>query len=146
MTSYAPTTRLDRLVTDAAERTYLDSYEGYWADQVLEVFSFLESRGGVLDRVRFHQNGHYVRYRGGWGTVTAELTPDMLSMAVSVQSDRLDVRGDLETVSRTRATDLQAPPLMGPDRKAIAAVVSYWATMLKGVVFASGESAPASQT
>lgn len=145
MTSYAPTTRLDRLITDAAERTYLDSLEGYWADQVLEAFSFLESRGGTLDRVRFHQNGHYVRYRGGWGIVTAELAPDLLSMVVSVQSDRTGVRGNLEMLSRARATP-QAPPLMGPDRKAIAAVVHYWASVLKGVVFASGDSERVSHT
>jgi hypothetical protein len=140
MTRYVPSPRLDRLITDTAERTYLESDEGYWADKVLNDFSFLESRGGVLDRVRFHQNGHYVRYRDGWGTVTIELVPDVLSMTVSVQSDSLDIGGDLETVANARVPGLQAPPPMGPDRESIGAAVTSWASMLEAVVLASDGS------
>jgi hypothetical protein len=140
MTSYVPSPRLDRLITDPAERTYLESDEGYWADRVLKDFSFLESRGGVVDRIRFHQNGHYITYRGGWGTVTTELAPDVPSMTVSVQSDLLEIRGELETIARARVPGLQAPPPMGPDRESIAAAVSQWASMLETIVIATGGS------
>lgn len=55
--------RLDELVTDWVSRTYLKR-DGWWAEQVIEQFCFLEERGFDKPDVQFHQEGHYVRYRG----------------------------------------------------------------------------------
>jgi hypothetical protein len=55
--------RLDGLVKGRIKRTYLKGIEGFWADEVLREFAFLEERGFDLEELFFHQNGNAIRYR-----------------------------------------------------------------------------------
>ena len=55
--------RLDDLVRGRIERSYLKGIAGFWADEVLREFSFLEERGFGVEEIFFHQNGNAITYR-----------------------------------------------------------------------------------
>lgn len=125
--------RLDQLIQDPAERTYLAAIDGYWADRVLAEFAFLEERGGRLAEIRFHQNGDYIVYTGPWGTITLELLPDRLSMGAraSLRGATSSFEGELDRLSRDRQPLVRMPPTLPFERPTIASNVRHWAELLR---------------
>jgi len=128
--------RLDALIRDPVERTYLDADDGYWADLVLSEFSFLEERGGRLAEVAFHQKGDYVTYTGPWGEVVVQFAPDNYPGKWFYTDARLRGRtatfeGDLDRLLRERMPDRPLPPSAPLDRAMIAANVRAWADALR---------------
>ena len=41
----------------------------WWVDLVTREFSFLSDAGFRLEKLHIHQEGNFVRYRGGWKVV-----------------------------------------------------------------------------
>ncbi len=128
--------RLDALVKEPFERTYLAGDHGYWADLVLVEFKFLEERGGRLDVVVFHQKGDYITYRGPWGSVTLEFTPDNYPggpwiAARAALHGRADFAGDLYRLAAERQPAMALPPTVPLGRSTIASTIGFWAESLR---------------
>jgi hypothetical protein len=129
--------RLNALVRDEVERTYLPADDGYWADLVLAEFAFLEARSGRLDALAFHQKGDYIRYVGPWGRVTLEFAPDnypggpWIWGSVDLRSEHGAFRGELDRLVRERHRDTPLPSTSSLDRAAIDANVRAWAETLR---------------
>lgn len=129
--------RLNALVEDGIERTYLLANDGYWADLVLDEFTFLEERGGRLDAVAFHQKGDYIHYVGPWGRVTLEFAPDnypdgrWIWGSADLRSERAAFRGELDRLMHERQTDTTLPSISTLDRATIDANVRAWAKTLR---------------
>jgi len=132
--------RLDGLVQDEVQRTYLELDDGLWADLVLAEFSFLEEAQGRLDAVAFHQDGDYIRYSGPWGVVVLEFMPDNLPDARWIEASA-DLHGgsrtfvgSLDTLTDRTTLD-RLPPTSGPrDREAITAKLRAWSSALRSAV------------
>jgi hypothetical protein len=130
--------RLDGLIRDPIERTYLARDDGYWADLVLTEFAFLEERGGRLDAIAFHQKGDYVSYTGPWGRVWIEFAPDnypggqWLYGGASLRGTGVEFDGDLDRLARERQPAIPLPPAAPLDRATIALNVRFWAELLRG--------------
>jgi hypothetical protein len=128
--------RLDALIRDPIERTYLTRDDGYWADLVLAEFAFLEKRGGRLDAVAFHQKGDYVSFRGPWGGVWIEFAPDnypggrWLYGAARLHGTTAEFDGDLDRLTSERQPTVQLPVSDPLDRPTIALKVRFWADLL----------------
>jgi hypothetical protein len=130
-------TRLDALIRNPIERTYLTSDDGYRADLVLADFAFLEERGGRLDAIAFHQKGDYVSYKGPWGRVWIEFAPDnypggrWLYGGASLRGANVEFDGDLDRLSRERQPGIPLPASAPLDRPTVAANVRFWADLLR---------------
>jgi hypothetical protein len=128
--------RLDAIIRDPVDRTYLDAIDGYWADLVLGMFEFLEERGGTLDAVRFHFKGDYISYYGPWGKITFEFAPDnlpggLMRAEATLRGSEATFDGDLDRLVAQRRA---APPeSLGQalDREEIAKHVRAWADALR---------------
>jgi hypothetical protein len=129
--------RLDALIRDPIERTYLSRDDGYWADLVLAEFLFLEERGGRLDAVAFHQKGDYVRYRGPWGQVWIEFAPDNFPGGrwfyggANLHGTTAQFEGELDRLAFERQPAVPLPLSHPSDRATIALNVRFWADLLR---------------
>jgi hypothetical protein len=130
--------RLDALVRDEVQRTYLAADDGYWADLVLSEFAFLEDeRGGRLWAIGFHQKGDYVCYTGPWGEVVVEFAPDnypdgkWIFARAALHGPRATFEGELDRLVRERIPGTQPPQSASLDHSTIAANVRLWADVLK---------------
>lgn len=107
--------RLDALIRDPVERTYLAADDGYWADMVLELFGFLEGRGGRLDVIALHQKGDCITYVGPWGDVTLEVFPDnyptgpWIFAQANLRGDQSTFVGDVTRLAHERLPAVVAP-------------------------------------
>ena len=138
MTCLAPaevvSERLDGLVRGEAQRTYLSTDDGFWADHVLSEFAFVEERGYVLDEIRFHQQGDYILYRGAYGTILLEFFPDgdQIQARASLEGGNESFSGELDRLAIER-TDIRLPAKMPLNRFTIATNVRFWAEVLRAV-------------
>ncbi len=127
--------RLNTLVRDRIQRTYLSGDDGYWADVVLAEFAFLEDLGGRVDDIAFHQKGDYIRYIGPWGEVVLEFAPDNYPRGwvfgrADVRSDTTRFKGDLRALAGGCSV-AQPEPGNPRDREGITAMMHTWATALR---------------
>jgi hypothetical protein len=127
--------RLDGLVTGWVRRTYLEGIEGFWADEVLREFVYLEERGFALEEILFHQNGNGMTYRGDELVVILDYEPEYEPPNIGawigrpgreedgiIPIDRLILAGDPLA---------QLPPRPPMDRDAVRANVGFWADGLR---------------
>jgi hypothetical protein len=132
--------RLDRLIQDEVQRTYLETDDGYWADLVLSEFGFLEEREGRLDAIAFHQKGDYIRYSGRWGTVVLEFMPDnypegrWIEASARLRGAARTFEGSLDSLIGETKLDPPRPTLAPVDRETIRANVHAWAEALRSAV------------
>lgn len=123
--------RLLGLVTDAVQRSFLAGLDGFWAEAVLRDFAFLESRGGRVATVRFHQAGDYIEYIGPWGLLVLEFAPDTPLIGGELRDANGVLIGTLDDLARERCADAPLPALLPLDRSTIAENISYWARCLE---------------
>lgn len=126
--------RLDGLVRSEVQRTYLSGHDGFWADRVLDEFTFVEERGYVLEEIYFHQHGDYILYRGAYGTVLLEFFPDggQIQAHASLEGAEESFSGELDRLAVER-TDFRLPAKLPLDRFTIATNVRFWADVLRSV-------------
>lgn len=115
-------------------KEYLARY-GWWAQHVVDRFALLQDLGYPLDEVHFHQDGHFVRYRGPrW------------DFYVTYESDT-DIRAGFYARDTPMSVNLDelrgARPAALADRDAILAKIDEWAEAMPEAIRAI-ESYPGS--
>jgi hypothetical protein len=128
--------RLDGMVSGDVQRTYLGAIDGYWADLVLSEFAFLEERGGTINELAFHQKGDYVLYKGPWGSVALEFTPDnypatWIDGTARLRGRSASFEGTLDRLVSERAPDFVPPPLAPLDESTVARSLRAWSEVLR---------------
>jgi hypothetical protein len=83
-----PSRRVDDLVKGWVGRSYIKR-DGWWAQLVLDEFSFLDDLGFSLTRsesagIHFHQKGHYIAFAGPQRDVVIDYDPETKTMGASV--------------------------------------------------------------
>jgi len=135
--------RLDRLVSGWVERTYLKGIEGFWADEVLREFAFLEERGFRLEGVVFHQNGNAITYRRDEDLVLLSYEPEFRPPGIDA---RIMVNGredsGIRAVDRLILDDdptARLPERPPTDRDAVSANIRFWAVGIRRLMDRPGE-------
>lgn len=126
-------TRLEALIRDPGQRTYLAAVDGFWADVVLRECLFLEDRGYRLDKIAFHQKGDYITYRGSHGEITFEFFPegDWIGGFARLKGGFLSFEGDLDLFARVHEPTAVFPPKLPLSPEIIERTVQFWASALR---------------
>jgi hypothetical protein len=126
--------RVEDHVKGWVQRTYIKA-DGWWAQLVLDEFSFLGGLGFSLSGsewagIHFHQKGHYVAFVGVRRDVVIEYNPDDPAR-VTIGADLVEHDPPtfiaLDGLIAQHIPGEHPPPRQPLDREAVEASVRWWA-------------------
>jgi hypothetical protein len=122
------------------ERSYLKR-DGWWAQLVVEEFSFLDELGFSLTGpewagVHFHQKGHYVAFVGPKVEVVVEYDPDdpkRVTIGAYVVEHNPRQQIPLDDLIANHIPEKKRPSRKPLDRESITATIRWWADGLRRI-------------
>ena len=130
-----PRRRLEDHVKGWVQRTYLKR-DGWWAQLVLDEFSFLDDLGFTLTGsewagIHFHQKGHYIAFTGPRRDVAIGYDPEAKTIDADLVEHDPQRWIPLDGLILQHMPDGQSPPREPLDRQAVEANVRWWAAGLR---------------
>jgi hypothetical protein len=128
---------MEDLVQGWVQRTYLKA-DGWWAQLVLDEFSFLDDLGFSLTDaewagIHFHQKGHYVAFTGPRRDVVIEYDPETKTIGAEIVEHDPSRFISLDGLISDHIPDEKPPPRSPLDRVAVEANVRWWAAGLRRI-------------
>ena len=131
------TTRVEDHVTGWVQRSYLKR-DGWWAQLVLDEFSFLDDLGFSLTGsewagIHFHQKGHYVAFVGPRRDVAIEYDPETNTIGADIVDHDPRRFTPLDQLIAQHIPGEEPPQREPLDRETISATVRWWAGGLRRI-------------
>jgi hypothetical protein len=129
--------RVEDYVKRRVDRSYLES-NGWWAQLVLDEFSFLDDlgfslTGSPLAGVHFHQKGHYIRFTGPRRDVTVDYDPESKWIGADIVESYPTMYIPLDGLIAQYLPNAEPPPRRPFDREMVGANVRWWAAGLRQI-------------